>query len=151
MSEYHNFPSDFRQEFPNFDPATMPAIPAGFVDNSWHNDAMPSFIDEIHHLTLWVNYANPADRDIQGDVRFVLMRTDEVGIDLEQLAYSDDMADIVRAIANARLDDAVSASEGEFGKAASADVYDHACAVATALGLPAPSVNGEGNIAWTLA
>jgi hypothetical protein len=32
----------YRQEFPNFDPATMPEIPTGWEDISWHNDACPS-------------------------------------------------------------------------------------------------------------
>ena len=30
-------------EFPDFDLATLPDIPADWVDDSWHNDACPSF------------------------------------------------------------------------------------------------------------
>jgi hypothetical protein len=33
----------YREEFPDFDPAAMPAIPQHWGDTSWHNDACPSF------------------------------------------------------------------------------------------------------------
>ena len=34
------------QGISGFDPATMPEIPAGFEDRSWHNDGCPSFVHE---------------------------------------------------------------------------------------------------------
>lgn len=57
----------FTSMFPDFNPATMPAIPHGFVDTSWWHDACPSFIDERLDLRLWVDYATPADRELQAE------------------------------------------------------------------------------------
>lgn len=68
--------TDYREEFPDFDPATMPVLPQGFADHSWHNDAMPFFVAGL--VGLWVNYAAPQDREVQG-LRFGLEVMEEDG------------------------------------------------------------------------
>jgi len=53
----------WRSEFPDFPAATMPEIPAGFADTSWHNDACPSFTSDACELRLWVDFLDPAQRE----------------------------------------------------------------------------------------
>jgi hypothetical protein len=50
----------YKREFPDF--TLDVAIPECFEDRSWHNDAMPSFVQTIGNntLTLFVDYADPA-------------------------------------------------------------------------------------------
>lgn len=91
----------YRTEFPDFDPATMPAIPAGFEDESWHNDACPSFHHEGLRLTIWVDYADPQHRDSADSTRFALIRTDEERTWLGELVDSDDWSDILAGIEEA--------------------------------------------------
>lgn len=52
----------WQREFPSYPPETMPAIPAGWSDISWHNDAMPSFLI-TGSLGVWVDYLDPAHSD----------------------------------------------------------------------------------------
>lgn len=86
----------FQIEFPDFDAATMPAIPAGFEDVSWHNDTCPSFLNETAGLIIFVDFANPSDREFPETVRFTLHTYNE-GIG-ETIAESDDCRDIETAI-----------------------------------------------------
>lgn len=52
--------SCWQTEFPDFD--TMPAIPAGWTDSSWHNDACPSF-GVTSTMFVFVNYEDPDLRE----------------------------------------------------------------------------------------
>lgn len=92
--------SNFRTEFPDFNAADMPAIPAGFVDQSWHNDACPSFRNEERHLTLYIDYANPDQREFPDCVRFSVVREDYDGTDADRahLAETDDWEEVLAAI-----------------------------------------------------
>ncbi len=87
----------FQKEFPDFDPATLPSIPAGFEDVSWHNDSCPSFLNEAAGLIIFVDFANPAVRENPDTKRFCL-NVWENGNTNESLAYSDDWQDILAAI-----------------------------------------------------
>lgn len=62
---------NFRTEFPDFDPATMPAIPEAWTDISWHNDACPSF--DTGTCNVFIDYANEADREFLGQPRFCVI------------------------------------------------------------------------------
>lgn len=85
--------------FPDFNPATMPAIPAGWVDVSWKHDACPCFWHPIHKMRLWIDYAEPDDRDIPVCPRFTLVPCDD---DMEEvdhpLFHTDDWDTILAAI-----------------------------------------------------
>lgn len=59
-------------EFPSFDPATMPQIPAGFKDQSWCNDVCPSFYSAGLDLSLWVDFADPDQRELPNEPRFAV-------------------------------------------------------------------------------
>jgi hypothetical protein len=50
------------REFPSFDLATMPDVPAHWEETSWHNDACPSFII-TDSLGVFVDFADPAMSD----------------------------------------------------------------------------------------
>jgi hypothetical protein len=89
----------FRTEFPTFDAASLPAIPADFVDTSWHNDACPSFTNEALNLRVWVDFADPADREFDDARRFGLCWND----DNYELVLTDDWSEILRAIDARRL------------------------------------------------
>lgn len=70
--------SDFRIEFPDFDPATLPAIPSDWKDVSWCNDACPSFeVDENH--TVYIDYADTTLREIPDWKRFFIQKYSEDG------------------------------------------------------------------------
>lgn len=62
--------TSYRDEFPDFPAADMPAIPEGFTDQSWHNDVCPHFIHEASGVVIWIDYADPAQREIPAYERF---------------------------------------------------------------------------------
>ena len=97
--------SDYREEFPDFDDE-LPEID-GFKDSSWHNDAMPSLINEVLHLHLFVDYADPDLSEFQearrsGRPRYFLSRlTEDNDWPVENepsLAQGDDLAAVLEAI-----------------------------------------------------
>jgi hypothetical protein len=90
----------YRDAFPNYSPAEMPAIPAGFFDTSWHNDACPSFTSDPLGLTLWVDYAEPAARDYPTLPRYRL-ESQCAGVEVSGFHLeTDDFALILSAISN---------------------------------------------------
>lgn len=82
----------YRTEFPDFDAATMPAIPADWTDTSWHNDTCPSF--SVNGLRIFVDYADPAMREVPECERYSV-HTDDDGRDI---CYGDDWAAVLRAV-----------------------------------------------------
>lgn len=91
----------FQTEFPDFDETTMPVIPAGFEDVSWHNDTCPSFLNETAGLIIFVDFADVTLREFDDGKRFSLGIWDNGSIG-EPVAESDDWQDIETAI-RARL------------------------------------------------
>jgi hypothetical protein len=82
-------------EFPDYDVSTLPTIPVGFVDESWHNDACPCFVKGT--LQLFIDYADPAMRECGTDApRYALLRT--VDVEPVVLCQSNEWADILAAI-----------------------------------------------------
>jgi hypothetical protein len=84
----------YKTEFPDF--VLDVTIPAGFEDNSYHNDVCPHFTKDIgasDFLCLWVDFANPSEREYSGHARFTAERVK----DGDQVAYvtSDNWQDIV--------------------------------------------------------
>lgn len=64
------------EEFPDFDQATLPAIPADWTDTSWHNDAAPSF-ETPEGLNVYIDFADPAERESSDDDRFGLSDSED--------------------------------------------------------------------------
>lgn len=96
----------YQTEFPAYPVASMPAIPEGFADRSWHNEACPSFIHEASGVVLWIDW--PDVYEMGMGVRFVAQRCttrhpeagwqfDDMVIDLFE---TDDWAIVVRSLPN---------------------------------------------------
>lgn len=104
----------YRTEFPDFQEADMPAIPEGFTDRSWKNDASPHFEHDGLGLSLFLDYADGALSEFpelraSGDhKRFFLMQMDRgeaegewfmpADNDAATIAYTDDWNEILAAI-----------------------------------------------------
>jgi len=87
----------YRTEFPDFDPATMPAIPAEWRDASWHNDTCPSFMigqEDRPTLQIFVDYLKPEDREFRDRPRFSILGERAIDADGGSLA-SDDWSEIL--------------------------------------------------------
>lgn len=65
------------REFPDFDQATLPEIPEGFVCAAWHNDALPFWYEggdavKEGQLVLAIDFADESFREYPGTKRFTL-------------------------------------------------------------------------------
>jgi len=60
----------YRDDFPDFDPETMPHIPDGFEDVSFHNDICPHFVSDPLELEIWVDYLDKDKREFPDWPRF---------------------------------------------------------------------------------
>lgn len=86
-------------EHPNFDQSTLPAdMPAGFDDSTWCNDTCPSFINEAAGLVIFIDYANPEDREFPETPRFSLGIWDD-GSTGENIIATDDWSEFQRVLA----------------------------------------------------
>lgn len=85
----------YKEEFPDF--VLDVALPANFEDRSWRNDLSPCFINDARGLCLWVDYADPADREFGEGFRFSLTPVDSEGqhTDDEHLLDTDDYAEVL--------------------------------------------------------
>ena len=59
----------YRTEFPHYDPQTLPKIPMGWKDVSWHNDCCPSW--QVGDYVVFIDFADPDDRELFG-MRFAV-------------------------------------------------------------------------------
>ena len=75
-------------EFPDYDPATLPAIPDDWIDTSWHNNACPSF-EAPNRYSVWIDYADPAQREYSGGKRYTVHA---LGADGAFKSYLPDLA-----------------------------------------------------------
>lgn len=93
----------FRTEFPDFPAADFPALPPGFEDCSWHNDACPSMKNETLALYIFIDYADPAKREmLQETPRFSVLKMDGEGFseDFETQFDTSDWSDVLAFIAS---------------------------------------------------
>lgn len=93
----------YQTEFPDF--VLDVTIPDGFVDASWHNDSMPSWVaitaDGLY-IYLFIDYADPEMSDFWGSDdwnRFALYVGNEEGMMDTTLCLTNDWHDILNAIA----------------------------------------------------
>jgi hypothetical protein len=85
----------YRTEFPDF--VLDVVIPDGFEDNSWHNDVCPRFEKQLpdgNYLVIWVDFANPSEREYLNCHRFAVDLHDSDFTCLETLITSDDWHEI---------------------------------------------------------
>jgi hypothetical protein len=63
----------YKSEFgSNFELCNDVFIPEGFIDESWHNDAMPNFVNPDLKLRLWIDWLDPEMRDCEDEPRFFI-------------------------------------------------------------------------------
>lgn len=79
----------YQTEFPDFDPATMPEIPPGFVDEAWKNDICPCFHNAARGLRIWVDYADRERRELPDTERFTVTMCED-DEDVKELLTTDD-------------------------------------------------------------
>lgn len=83
-------PQGWRKAFPDFDPATLPAIPADWRDTSYANDTCPSFATPFGHV-VFIDYADVALREYpESPSRFYVQADSEIADHNEQLFESND-------------------------------------------------------------
>src|SRR5688572_30019059 len=76
--------------FTDFDLADLPAIPAeGWEDNSWCNNTCPSFYVADAEVEVFINYADPARREIGGSTRFSVLSTAAATLNHDLLSTED--------------------------------------------------------------
>jgi len=100
----------WQTEFPDFPAADLPAIPAGFEDTSWHNDACPSFTSDQIGLTIWVDYLDPALRELEGAYQRFCVTPQDHGVETTEPSLMTDSWEEVLAFINARSREKESAS-----------------------------------------
>ena len=84
----------YKTEFPRF--VLDVELPPGFADVSYHNDGCPRFVNIEERVILFVDFADPSDRETPSDKRFVVMETDDEGQVLPVLfLLTDDFADVL--------------------------------------------------------
>lgn len=88
-----------RVEFPDFPVDAIPALPEGFEDSSWHNDAAPSYICETLRLQAFFDFPNDADREMPGGKRYYLQT-----FALDMICETDDWAHVLEKIAVCRAE-----------------------------------------------
>lgn len=85
----------FTDQFTDYPEADMPAMPAGFEDQSWKNDSCPSFHSDAKRLTIYVDYKDDGMREIPGFQRFMVFMTNADASLLDQtdaVVITDDWA-----------------------------------------------------------
>lgn len=92
----------FLTEFPDYPAAEMPALPDGWTDTSWHEEACPSFT--CGRYQMFIDYICPVSREVAICERFNLYLLDEDGCfaDDEPIMWTNDperAIAVMRAIA----------------------------------------------------
>lgn len=81
------------REFPDFNVATLPPIPAHWLESSWRNDTCPSFmVGELY--VVFIDYPNRADREWAESCRYTLHSIDAGG-GHDVLVHSDNWDDVL--------------------------------------------------------
>ncbi len=88
----------FAREFPDYPAGDMPLLPIGMRDASWHNDSCPSYLGL--GVQIFIDYPDPAEREISAGKRFVVTADIEVAGHNEPLFEADDWPSILRFVAN---------------------------------------------------
>jgi len=84
--------------FPDYPVASLPALPAGFVDSSWHNDACPSMTPTDESLVVFVDYPDEAERELSGVKRFSVQTLIDDTAGPHELINTDDWAEVLATI-----------------------------------------------------
>lgn len=80
-------------EFPDYELATLPDIPAGWDESSWHNDVCPSFLARDERLLIFVDYDDAEAREWPESFRFSVSHIDKEA-DIHPLLESNDWQEV---------------------------------------------------------
>jgi hypothetical protein len=79
----------------------VPAEIAGhpfLVDDSWHNNACPTFRSDAKDLTVWVEHPNPAEREASFEYRYAVTRGSYIESDAQVAYTGDDLAEVLAVV-----------------------------------------------------
>lgn len=90
----------FQNQFPTFVVCSevVQLLAAGFSDMSWRNDACPSFESPDHARRVFVDYADPQQRDTPEQERFLVTQQDEHGEYGSTLLTTDAWPEVCRLL-----------------------------------------------------
>lgn len=96
--------TSWRVEFPDFKAEDLPALPPGFEDWSWHNDAAPSFANLALGIQIYVNPVAPSEREIPDMERFALfgLNADGTLTKDEPILCTDDWNAVLHKLADVK-------------------------------------------------
>ena len=83
----------YAKEFPDFPASEMPAVPAGWKDESWHNDTCPTFVcGDLADVRcqLWIERERAEDRELPESNRFHIHIYGGAHSEPLRIAYSGD-------------------------------------------------------------
>jgi hypothetical protein len=88
----------FQTEFTDFPAETLPPIPAGWTDQSWHNDTCPCF-NAGNGNVVFIDYADTDLREWPESKRFTVQGDPEIVDHNDVLLETDDWSEVLAFIA----------------------------------------------------
>ena len=58
------------REFPDYPTDSLPAVPRWLVPTHWRHNTAPSWEDPLAFTRVFIDYPDPADRELQGCARY---------------------------------------------------------------------------------
>lgn len=96
----------YKAAFPDF--VLDIELPEGFLDISYSNDACPSFLNEELDVALFIDYANPNDREHPTSKRFSLIRMKDgehlTGGENVGILDTDDLQEVIEKLDQLRAE-----------------------------------------------
>lgn len=77
-------------------------LPDTFKDISWHNDACPCFEDKVNGIQLWIDYEDPAMRDVPQNTRYMMLRKNWKGDWIEHYQSDSPLSILAQISLNSR-------------------------------------------------
>lgn len=94
-------PWTIKTEFPDYDASTLPPIPEGWIDSSYSGDVCPSWTTPDNSWQIWIDYADPAQREFTDARRYTAKPLDADGCIIDDYVcseHTDDWDAILKAI-----------------------------------------------------
>lgn len=117
------------QEFPDYDLATLPAIPDDWQDISWHNDTCPSF-EVLPEWHVFIDYADTALREFpDSPTRFSLQAVRADGefftlLDTNDWQFVLDRIDLQKRIPSLEATDSITMDKIRLARAFGSNVQE---------------------------
>lgn len=96
--------------FPHYSASDLPALPQGWTDSTWRNDACPSYAILDHEevrVRVWIDYVQPANREAPHGSRFTVVHEDwnriAEGMEVNATLYHGDSWEEATAAAESKV------------------------------------------------